>query len=168
MILYDARGQNDSGPSLSLATRKGNQIPNEQQPQASSREMQNAQSDILDRHPRAHARSLSSIYNCMGMVFASRRTWIEPENLEMILIEDEYRQVNDLAQLERGDVVVYRDSQGDVSHVGIVAEPGLYTPDGKRQVLILSQWGQAGEYVHLVDDVSPWLGTPVEYWTDRT
>ena len=168
MILYDARGQYLNGPPLPLATRKGNQIPNEQQPQLSGRELNDAQTNILNRHPKVNARSLSSIYNCMGMVFASRRTWIQPEHLKMILDEDDYRRVNNLAELERGDVVVYRDSQGDVSHVGIVAEPGLYVPDGKRQVLVLSQWGQAGEYVHLVDDVSPWLGTPVEYWTDRT
>lgn len=168
MPLFDERGQYLKGPQIPLSTRKGNQIPNEQQLLLSKQELEEARAYVLEQRPRVHARSLSNIYNCMGMVFASRRTWIHTDQLEMILKEDEYRLLNDLAELERGDIAVYRDFEGKVSHVGIVAEAGLYLNSGQRQVVVLSQWGQAGEFFHSAEDVNPLLGTLSEYWTDRT
>ena len=168
MLLYDDRGQYLKGPQIPLATRKGNQIPNEQQLLLSKQELEDARAFVLENRRQVRVRSLSNIYNCMGMVFASRRTWIHPNYLEMILEEDEYRLLSDVEELERGDIAVYRDGEGKVSHVGIVAEAGLYAANGQRQVMVLSQWGQAGEFFHSAEDVNPWLGTLSEYWTDRT
>ena len=129
--------------------------------------MQAAQSFVLNAHPNACARSLSNLYNCMGMVFASRRTWIDPEHLIMILEDDEYHLVNNKSQLRPGDVVVYRDDQGQVSHVGVVAGVKVNVTKATWEVLVLSQWGADGEYFHLDYDVNPKLGKPTEYWTDR-
>ena len=100
------------------------------------------------------ARSMSSLYNCMGMVFASRRTCIEPEHLPMILNDDEYRRVANKGDLQRGDIVVYRDDDGEVSHVGIVADVTTDPAKATWDVLVLSQWGRHGEYFHLDEDVS--------------
>ena len=111
---------------------------------------------------------MSNTYNCMGMIFASRRTWIQPEHLEMILEEDGYRQLDHPDELEQGDLVVYRDNGGNATHIGVVAAMTLFGNDRRREITILSQWGQAGEYLHMIQDVNPWLGTPSEYWTDRT
>ena len=121
---------------------------------------------VKGSHPSAKVRSLTSVYNCMGMVFASRRTWIEPEYLQMILQDDEYRQVR-RSELQRGDVVVYRDEHGEISHVGIVAEIRVNVKEADWEVTVLSQWGQHGEYFHLDEDVHQKLGKPTEYWTDR-
>ena len=85
----------------------------------------------------------------------------------MILEEDEYRQV-DRSELERGDVVVYRrDGLQEASHVGLVYKVVPNLGEAKFDVVVLSQWGQDGEYFHLDDDVNPILGQPAEYWTDR-
>ena len=129
--------------------------------------MQAARDWILGAHPSASVRSLDSVYNCVGMVFASRRTWVEPTHIPMILEEDGYRLI-DRSELECGDVVVYRrDDLSEVSHVGMVAKVTVKPKDASLEVLVLSQWGQDGEYIHLDDDVNPMLGTPTEYWTDR-
>ena len=133
--------------------------------------MQAAKAIMEKIHPSVRARSLSSIYNCMGMVFAARRTRVDPEHLEMMLADDEYRRVPDERHLERGDIVVYRDTEWKVSHVGVVVKvkPDLRTTsEASWEVTVLSQWGADGEYFHLADSVHPSLGKPVEYWTDRT
>ena len=67
-----------------------------------------------------------------------------------------------------GDVVVYRDEEGFVVHVGLVTEVETNVKEATWEVSVLSQWGGDGEYFHRIDDVSPLLGKPTEYWTDRT
>ena len=110
---------------------------------------------------------MSSTYNCMGMVFASRRTWVDPEHLTIILEDDGYRPVANEGELQPGDVVIYRDDAGEVSHVGIVTKVRTNLLQASREITVLSQWGESGEYFHRVDDVHPGLGHPSEYWTDR-
>jgi hypothetical protein len=62
---------------------------------------------------------------------------------------------------------VYRDSHGDVSHVGIVNRKNLFDPQNQRDPLeVLSKWGAEGEYFHDMNDVHSWLGKPAEYWTE--
>ena len=121
---------------------------------------------VLGAHPSAKVRSLSSVYNCMGMVFASRRTWVDPEDLQTILEDDDYRQV-DRSELNPGDIVVYRNDRDEVTHVGIVYEVNVNPREVTWEVVVLSQWGGDGEYFHLDEDVHQDLGKPTEYWTDR-
>lgn len=156
------------GPEIPLSTRKGRQIPNEQAPQWPEARMEAARSALLPNRPNAMIRSLRSVYNCMGMVFAARRTSIDPEHLGMILEDDEYRQVASESELEIGDLVVYRGDDNQVSHVGIISriDPDLRT--GSRRLSVVSQWGRDGEYIHEISDVSHYLGRPAEFWTDRT
>ena len=130
--------------------------------------MQSAKSTMEGIHPSVRSGSLSSIYNCMGMVFASRRTDVDPQYLPMILADDDYRQVQDEKDLRCGDIVVYKDHSGTVSHVGIVADIRANLSEASWEVTVLSQWGGDGEYFHLADAVPYLLGKPSEYWTDRT
>jgi cell wall-associated NlpC family hydrolase len=104
----------------------------------------------------------------MGLVFASRRTWIDPEHLYQILADDEYQQLGGVAEAQPGDVVVYRGSDGQPSHVGIIWERNLIVPGQQEDpVKVLSQWGADGEYLHDLSDVPLLLGTATEFWTDR-
>jgi hypothetical protein len=103
----------------------------------------------------------------MGIVFAARRTWVEPDELWMIMQDDEYKRVVSIDDVGRGDVVVYKNDEGDVVHVGLVAEIRITLEISTREVFVLSQWGADGEYFHCIDDLHPNLGTPTEYWTDR-
>ena len=103
----------------------------------------------------------------MGMVFATRRTCIEPEELTMILEDDEYRSLPTDEEPQLGDVIVYRGEDGSVTHAGLVAALRINLEDASRELTILSQWGSDGEYFHRPEDVNPRLGTPAEYYTDR-
>ena len=102
----------------------------------------------------------------MGLVFASRRTFVEPEELVGILRDDEYRMVHE-DEVVAGDLIVYRDESEEVSHVGVVWEVRSNLRDATRSFVVLSQWGQSGEYVHDWTDVASQLGEPKEFWTDR-
>jgi hypothetical protein len=122
---------------------------------------------VLGLYQTARLRSLSSVYNCMGMVFATRRTWVDPEDLQMIFEDDEYRRLPDDGQAMPGDVVVYRDTEGAVVHIGLVSQVIPNLREGTREIVVLSQWGADGEYFHRTDDVHPSLGSPTDYWSDR-
>jgi len=103
-------------------------------------------------------------YNCMGMVFAARRSAIDPKHVYRILRDDEYRRIG-VDELSIGDVVVY-ELLGTPSHVGIIAEirrsGPLSTP------FVISKWGDIlPEFIHPVDQVPDLLGNPTGYFTDR-
>lgn len=119
--------------------------------------------------PTAVCRSLTSKYNCMGMVFATRRTSVSIEHIRMFLVDDAYSQVEREKAVE-GDIVIYlRDSSPQ--HVGLVHRREDLSPrrDGSMiQMWVLSQWGEDGEYCHKIDEVPPFYGTPSQFWSERT
>jgi hypothetical protein len=109
-------------------------------------------------------RSLSAYpYNCIGMIFAFRRAWIEPEHLSRLLVEDGYRKI-DLSALMPGDVVVYED-KGQPAHVALVISIEYIgrTPS----VRVISKWGGEPEYIHFMENVPDRCGRPTAYYTDR-
>ena len=117
--------------------------------------------------PSARLRSITSAYNCVGMVVATRRGWVEPDELLMILREDGYRKLPGEADAKEGDVVVYRLPNQGVSHVGIVVGKNIVADHNADALVILSKWGMDGEYVHNATALPALLGRPAEYWTDR-
>ncbi|HUY90227.1 MAG TPA: hypothetical protein VMV10_15930 [Pirellulales bacterium] len=118
----------------------------------------------------------SGVYNCAGLVWASRRTCLTEESeWRAILKEDEYRRITSEREVAVGDVVVYvRRGSNEIIHVAKVCEKismagaGL---EGARPVLkALSKWdNRYGEDVHAIEDVFLNGGEAfdVEYWTDR-
>lgn len=87
-------------------------------------------------------------YNCHGLTFGARRTCIDdPSSIVRILADDGYRLV-ETAGVMPGDVVLYFDHDGTVSHSGIVVEVPNGFPAFAR---VVSKWGVAGaEYLHWV------------------
>ena len=125
-----------------------------------------------EHHPNAILRSATAVYNCMGLAFASRRTWVAPDSLDpvlrLILDEDDYRRLRNQQELEAGDLVIYRSPTEDsVSHVAVVLRIDVDFAKASRNVIVVSKWGHGGEYIHQVEDVPYLLGAPVAYWTDR-
>jgi hypothetical protein len=115
------------------------------------------------------------VYNCAGMVWASRRTCLtEPNEWQTILNEDGYRRLNSHTDAALGDVVVYRDRSGEILHVAKVCNiermDARGEPFGNPIVKALSKWDQRfGEDIHHLDDVNLVGGTEhvIEIWTDR-
>lgn len=153
---------------LLLETRKNWQIPNEMRQERHTEALRASVELFRKTHPDAQLRSITNLYNCVGMVVASRRTWVDPEDLHRVLGDDGYRMLRDESEVERGDIVVYRDDTGEVCHVGVVAGKNVLQTQGDQDALqVISKWGGDGEYFHGASNVPVFLGKPVEYWTDR-
>ena len=111
-------------------------------------------------------RSVSAhLYDCVGMIFANRRAWIDIEFIGQILSNDGYQPVSK-EDLVVGDVVVYTLGKKRV-HVGLVTcvLPSLGKISNTR---VLSKWGKHGEVEHRMEEVPYYLGEPSEYWSERT
>jgi len=85
----------------------------------------------------------TDVCNCHGWVFTGGRYWIGPDDVEIILVDNDYRPVTDPRP---GDIAVYRDGTS-IAHTGLVRTGGAGTP-----VLIESKWGWMGVFLHRPDD----------------
>jgi hypothetical protein len=154
-------------PQLALQTRLGRNIRNEVRPEPNPAMLRASVSLWRERLPNARLRSSTGTYNCIGMIVASRRTWVDPGDLLQILKDDGYIKLSSDSEAEYGDVVVYHGKEG-VCHAGLVVGKNVFDPSNQRDTLVvLSKWGQEGEYVHDARDVPALCGIPSEYWTDR-
>jgi hypothetical protein len=78
-------------------------------------------------------------YNCHGWVFADGRAVVNAD-VELILHDNGYAPV---AEPQPGDVIVYRDDGGAVTHTGLVRQVGTW-----GAVLVESKWSGNGRYFH--------------------
>jgi len=81
--------------------------------------------------------------NCHGWVFTGGRYTVRGADVDLILRDNNYREQS---QPRPGDLVIYRDSSGSVSHSAIVQ----YITDGEP-VLVKGKWGNLGTFTHPVD-----------------
>lgn len=166
MVHIIERGGERDRESIPLATRMGTHIPNERRQERNPQSLQSAV-DIHTLRPSVRLRSATAVYNCVGLVFSSRRAWIEPEHIPMILEEDGYYKVDDEGKIMPGDLVLYQNNSGEISHIGIVLERSPNVKTASWKIVVVSQWGGDGEYIHEIDDVLDCLGRPSEYWSER-
>lgn len=106
--------------------------------------------------------SSGSIYNCMGMVFASRRASIDVDQAMFIYREDGYT-THPTNSAQVGDVAVYRLA-GNITHVGFVVFVNKYDPNSFPLIRVASQWGHNGEFLHDHDKVPRDYGQLTEVW----
>lgn len=155
---------------LQLETRKGRKIPNELLPEQNPAALRAAR-DLAENQwfPGAlRFRSISATYNCVGMVVATRRVWVQPADLMQILIDDGFQKLAGPEYAEAGDVVIYRDDRdNEPTHVGVVVRKKLVLGSTEDFLVVLSKWGRDGEYEHASRTVPKVYGNPAEYWTDR-
>jgi len=99
-------------------------------------------------------------YNCHGWIFTGGKFWVRGSWVETILADNGYRETK---KPMIGDLCVYRDGQGEVSHTAIVRGLGA---DGL--VLLESKWGKLGRYIHNATEDHAYRGhTPTFYRTKR-
>lgn len=101
---------------------------------------------LLRRFPLATSRSNPTpVYNCHGLVFASRRTGISnAEEIKKIIKDDKYNEISPVDLLP-GDIVLYYSQNGDIEHSGVVVSKpdiNLHLP------FVCSKWGKYGEMIH--------------------
>lgn len=118
--------------------------------------------------PSAKPRSITQTYNCVGLVFASRRAWIEPHHFHKILGDDGYRQLGGIDEAKVGDLIVYKNPKGEFAHVAIlIKKVPIIVGSNRIRVWALSQFGYDGEWIHPHDKVPERCGMAAEYWTER-
>src|SRR6266404_2006194 len=158
-------GSDADRENIKLATSRNTPIPNFRRRERPPEALKAARSIVLEGHPEARPRSLTATYNCIGMAFANRRTWIEPEHVPMILADDGYAEVAVPAAVMPGDLVIYQDPAGEITHVAVVVSNRPNLENGSSNILVLSQWGLDGEYLHDYTDVPHLLGKPVKFYS---
>lgn len=156
--------------AISLATRKGREIPNIQDPDLPPHRAEFLTRRLGRDFPEARLRrSPTAQYNCHGLTFANRRTQVgidDPEIVTLILEDDGYHQIP-ASGVEPGDIVVCYDGS-EVTHSGIVfrVDPGDPSGGVFAQIFVLSKWAHGGEYYHLIN-TGPYREHSPTYWTEK-
>ena len=143
---------------LALETRRKSGIDNEMKRDTPPVGFDEQVKAYKKKYPKAIHRPVRpcNTYNCHGLTFAARRTWIHDSlEIKKILEEDDYEEIKPQSVMA-GDIAVYFE-KGDAWHSGIVVE---ITPAGPR---IISKWGQCHEVVHLIPEC-PYNATNVNYY----
>ncbi len=140
---------------IRLETSQGTGIDNHQDAELTHQVLALHKQLKID-HPNAQPRCEASVaYNCHGLTFASRRTWVfQPVDIATILNEDEYTEIPDIHDVLPGDIVIYVSEKGDPNHSGIVvgSGPTLIVPH------VCSKWAFCGEFLHSLHDCPPIYG----------
>jgi hypothetical protein len=154
--------------SLPLQTRKKWDIPNELCYEKNDVALRAGREMWESQFVDLRFRSISNTYNCVGMVIASRRVWVQPAHLFRILADDGYRRLPGPEAAECGDVVIYQDgADEEPTHVGIVLRKKVIMKQDEDSLVVLSKWGAFGEYEHESQYVPVVYGRPTQFWTDR-
>jgi hypothetical protein len=176
MLFEGATLLGSAAKRLPLATRAGNDIPNEIVPDPDSVERWKLDHFVKLYGARWEPRKPhGGIYNCAGHVWASRRTAIlEEDAVGLILADDGYRPLGSGETVFQGDLVLYWGKVGEgretFLHVAMVCEI-REGPGSVRFPWVLSKWGAtSGEWLHRYDDV-PYerqgFSPRIEFRTDR-
>jgi hypothetical protein len=154
-------GEANDPNRIALQTVQKWDIPNARKLPKSPAQMKSAYQIHKQGHLSLEVRSLRSEYNCVGLIFGSRRTVIDIEHVNKIFEHDGYKKI-DFSKGEQGDIVLYEDTSGPV-HVGVLWSHHPIS----QEWIVLSQWGSDGEYFHQINDTREDWRHKVTLWTER-
>ena len=166
MVLIIGRGSEQDRQSFPVYTRRVRRIPNERRQEQNPQRLR-AAFEMFSKRLSVRLRSATGVYSCVGLVFASRRTWIDIDHVDWILTEDEYVRIEDQTKIVPGDLILYRNSRGEPTHIGVLIRRKEDIEAAGFKMTILSQWGSDGEYTHDINDVPELLGYPSEFYSER-
>ncbi|MGL4550111.1 MAG: hypothetical protein ACRC33_02895, partial [Gemmataceae bacterium] len=166
-LLGAETGPVDLGPSGSPAalTDQGRSVPLWVLASSTVESLQSFSEEDYVRRLRLEARliqtgTVDGDYNCHGWVFTGGKFWVRGAWVETILIDNGYRETK---KPMIGDLCVYRDGGGEVSHTAVVRGLGA---DGL--ILLESKWGKLGRYIHNATQDHAYSGhVPTYYRTKR-
>ena len=156
----------DPSRKKTIRTRSGTrEIPCEDVPASTIEKLQIDAQVFQSQIPDLILRSVDPYpYNCVGMIFASRRAWIEIDYIYELLRADNYK----LVPRERviaGDLVLYKNQRDEPSHIGLII--AVDQLGASQNIKVISKWGLDAEFIHFIDKVNSNLGKPTEFYTDR-
>lgn len=134
-------------PTIRLQTRKGTDINNYQLHNIDIKEYESQMAKLSQKYLGIILRpdTITGIYNCHGMTFASRRTGINTID-KQLLIEDDFKQISDNEVLP-GDIALYINDLGEIEHTGFITSVDLQNRS-KFTIMVLSKWGDGSEVIH--------------------
>jgi hypothetical protein len=157
--------------SINLCTRLNNPVKNTIELPPGRKEI-----DKFNAIMKKHSRWVVRVppvggYNCVGHVWASRRTAVHEETeINLIFRDDGYRVVEQNEQVGVGDFVAYfhqLERQLGFLHVGLVIEMREAQGVQMKVPFVLSKWdGASGEVIHHFMDV-PFESDVHQFWTER-
>ncbi|GAA5079881.1 hypothetical protein [Nocardia iowensis] len=103
-------------------------------------------------------------FNCHGYTFSSsgEAGWLSGRSVDRILADNGFRRISDVSAVAPGDVVVYRNAAGGISHSGVVADA---TSDG---IYVDAKFSSFAVTRHEIRELAPLYGADVEFYhTDR-
>ncbi len=172
-MLELARLKGTPRQEIILQTRLGRNVENSQSCKP-GRNIYDAYHRLVSEHfTWRNRKPACGIYNCFGLVWASRRTSIYDESeIAKILADDGYRQLQNEIHLQPGDVVLYLrqdDRIRDTLHAAIVFR--LERIGTAITPWVLSKWSDVyGEDIHALHDLPKfehYRDCLIEFWTDR-
>ncbi len=138
---------------LILETRRKNRIPNEPPLPALKRQRDFDEKSMLDHYkkryePLDERTGILDHYNCHGLTFADRRTFITKDSaIQTILRDDGYEQIIERDLLE-GDIILYMNKENGIIHSGVVIEKPGKIKAGPIFPRVVSKWGSYWEFIH--------------------
>jgi hypothetical protein len=150
--------------TLKLQTCERNDIENEQFRSISHADFVKAPL-VEEKYSLAKFKgNITPIYNCHGLTFASKRTWVYLDSeIEKILRDDNYIEIKDEKDVLPGDIIIYYDENG-ITHSGNIIQVDLpHTEFDLIKIIALSKWGKHKEVVHNVN-YSPYSTGLKKYW----
>lgn len=147
-------------PSLGLDSCARKPIRNCTPPERSIAELDDMERRWKAWHPNATLLVKSALYNCMGLVFGSRRVQIDTDELPQVLSDDRWIPVSE-SDLQVGDLVVYF-REGTARHVAFFVRTDHVGSTAAR--FVWSKCGEFGEYVHLITDVPEAYGREMRFF----
>lgn len=103
--------------------------------------------------------AIDTTHTCHGWTFTGGKYLVSGHDIDLILKENGYAEVTEPAP---GDVIIYRDEDGQVMHSGVVR-----VADGKGLTMIESKWDLLGRYLH-APDVQPYSQQFTYYRSSRS
>jgi len=136
-------------PTIRLQTRKGTDINNYQLHNIDITQYEVQMAKLSQQYLGIILRpnTITGMYNCHGMTFASRRTGINTISMQLIT-EDDFIQIADNEVLP-GDVVLYINDLGEIEHTGFITSVDLPNRS-KFTTMVLSKWGDGSEVIHAI------------------
>lgn len=158
--------------SIQLVTRLGSAIGNAQGGNVAYGRIQ-AFRDMCLNCRWVFRRDSDGLYNCAGLVWASRRTGISRhKDWIQILQDDGYRRVQETSRLRLDNLVLYRDVDDNTYlHVAKIVRLESGIAEGSPPIPhVISKWGHdLGECFHHAYDHGMGVdyNVEIEFWTDR-
>ena len=101
---------------IKIQTRKGNDIDNVQEYELTPFHKYIVE-EFNKRYKEPFVRfvnNASPIYNCHGLTFGSRRSIIwDAQEVSKIIREDDYVMIDNIKEVQQGDVIIYYGDNGD-------------------------------------------------------